>query len=123
MWEKVKKFSPLYKYGIPALLAFIILTFAIRDTTFYSMWYQVIGELITLSFCAREGYEASRRHKCKWQVASILGVASYCILNIIYFTNGKNEAIMDYQWVGFFVFGGASIYYLIKEQYYANKDS
>jgi len=123
MWQYVKKLSPLYKYGVPALLAFIMIAHGIRHTTFYSMWYEVIDELVVLFFCAREGFEASRRHKCKWQVASILGVVSFCILNIIYFTNGKNEAIMDYQWIGFAVFGGASIYYLIKERNYVNKDT
>jgi len=116
MWKYIKRFSPLYKYGIPALLAFIIFTFIIRESTFYSMYYEVISEVIVLWFCGREVFEAARRHKCKWQVASILGVISHCILNIIYYTNDKNEAILEYNWIGFGVFGGAAIYYLIKER-------
>lgn len=120
MWNYIKKTTKFYKYGIPFLLAFIFLTFAFSNDFlsmkgFYMKYYEVIGEVVILSFCYREFFEAFRRHKCKWQVASICGVVTHCILNIVYYTNGKNEAILDYQYAGFWMWCGIVLIYLYKD--------
>lgn len=123
MWKHFKKLKLIYKYGIPFLLGVIMLTYLMRGSVFVMMFYEVIAEAIILSFCFREYYEAFRRNKCMWQIASITGVALYCILNIIYYTNNKNEEILEYQSTAFLLSCSVVIFYLIKDAYDTNTNT
>jgi len=117
MWKLFKKLSFANKYGVPFLLGVIMLTHAFRESVFMMKYHEVIGELVMIFCCFIFFFEAFRRNKCMWQVASILGVVLYCILNIIYYTNGKNEKILDYQSTAFWLSCSVVVFYIIKDTY------
>jgi hypothetical protein len=120
MREIFIRFEKAYKYGMAFLFGFIIVTFLIRETDFYSNSYEIISELVVIFFCLRELREAYVRNRCKWQKGCIGGVLTHCILNIVYYLSNKNEEILTLQFLGLVIFLCIiTFYYLTENNGYA----
>lgn len=86
MTEAIRLF---YKYGIAFLYLIIIITYSISGSDFYIRYYEQLSQLFSfgLFFCLYEYASAVVYRKCVWQKGCIVGVTSYCVINILFTGN------------------------------------
>jgi hypothetical protein len=98
------QFSPLYKYGIVGLYFTLFLLYFLPPYDFYAPMYDYLSNVVGVSlfFCVREFYDAIIRRKCMWQKASIFGLSTYCVINMLYAGDYGNEYYDRIQFLSFF---------------------
>lgn len=109
----------LYKYGMPIIFFMIVAAYNIISHDIYTFSYTIVNETLgaSLFMCYREYYEAIIRGKCMWQKASIISVAVYCIMNIIFSYTGYEDP-EKWMYFGFFIGSLSIVVFFIKEEYY-----
>lgn len=102
-----------------ALLYFVITAlYFFPEFQIYENIYLYGSEICgaSLFFCYREYYEAELRRKCMWQKASIIGVASYCIINIMFVGNYDLEYYDRAQFYSFFIVNCVICFFILVEE-------
>lgn len=109
----------IYKYGMPLLFFMMFGAYYLVSRDIYSIQYTFYNETFgaSLMMCYREYYEAVLRGKCMWQKGSILSIATFCIMNIV-FTYYNYDYSEQCKFIGLGVGSLFIVGYLIKEELY-----
>lgn len=79
----------LYKYSMLICYTLLFLTFYFVDKQLYADVELHLSNVFgaSLLFCFSEYYTAILLRKCKWQKGCIIGIGTYCIVNLIFIDN------------------------------------
>ena len=108
----------LYKYRMLICYVLLFLTFQFPTISFYEE-YELYGSNLfgaSILFCLSEYYSALLLRECKWQKGLIIGVASYCIINIIFIDNFSDLYYDIAQSVSFLIAGTYVLIQMIIEE-------